>query len=216
MPLSAKQLVLFVVLNVICWLVISFSQCNTFTNSNSTSVEDWEAGDVADLVSDEPVITKPNGVGKNKKLLRISEHIQCPFEVNNEKKFRVFDPDINRHRISLRKDRFILNINDGDTFTPAQQIRAFRETLLFGIYTNRTVVIPPLFKDSNDPSNENIHHKLFQETQDVIDIQKLMKYVPVITLDELAEHCVTFDTVLQNTYLKSGIQEMEVIMYTLS
>ena len=70
------------------------------------------------------------------------------------------------------------------------------------MYLNRSVVIPPFFKDIHDPSiRQNKHHKLYQDGQEIIQLNKLLKYVPAITMDELYEHCTTFSLAYNTGYL---------------
>ena len=176
-------------------MIVSQTQCANKSNSqiptNSTNSSDSES-----FFNDEPIFNQndqnqPQITPKrpNKKLSRMATHLACPFEQETERKFRIFDVN-SKNRIPLRKDRYLLNINPGDSFRPAQQIHAFRETILLAMYLNRTVVIPPFFKDIHDNSFiNNKHHKSYQDGQEIIQLNKLLKYVPAITLDELYEHC---------------------------
>ena len=98
-----------------------------------------------------------------------------------------------RKKNTLR-DKFIINVSPGEINSPEEQIRALKETIFLAVYLNRTLVLPNFFKSKNDFSvRKNIHEKRVVDPQDWISMIRMMRYIPVITLDELYEHCIEFE-----------------------
>ena len=71
----------------------------------------------------------------------------CPFDLSKtyNQDFSEIEPLLG----SIRKDKFLINCSP---FGPNNQLRGFRDTVLMAIYLNRTIVFPPFFKHSTDPS----------------------------------------------------------------
>ena len=208
-PISGKQFVVLVTINIIIWMMVTSTKCadKNGAENNQNMTDSGNKTEENNPFNNEPIFNSASDLfgpvqkRPNKKLSRMATHLACPFEQETERKFRIFDVN-SKNRIPLRKDKFLLNINPGDAFRPAQQIHAFRETILLAMYLNRSVVIPPFFKDIHDDSNKNNkHHKSYQDGQEIIQLNKLLKYVPAITLDELYEHCTSFGLAYNSGYL---------------
>ena len=199
--LSIKQFIILVNLNILFWIIISTIQCsnqdqNSNNNSTSTnftdSVPELLPLDDANLQTNTGLL-KPVHVGPSKKDLREKSHLPCPFELDSERKFRLFEVN-DKVKFYTDRNRFLLNISPGELNTPEEQLKAFKETVFLALYLNRTIVLPNFFKSDMDKAlQENIHAKRIVDAQDIISINKLWKYFPVITMDELYEHCISFD-----------------------
>lgn len=207
-PLSAKQFAVFICINVIFWIISlstrnsSSQDANNQSESSELSCEGLSNGEFSDEVPsllplddanlETNVLLKPVHVGPNKKQERSKSHLPCPLELEAERKFRLYMVN-NVVKFNLDRNKFLMNISPGELNTPEEQLLAFKETLFLAIYLNRTVVLPSFFKDNYDSSTKNnVHGKKTIDAQDFIAINKLMKYFPVITIDELYEHCTSF------------------------
>lgn len=202
--LSLKQFLILLAVNICIWiLVASTRKCpeidpallNAANNPDLANFTDSMPNllplDDGSLESNQ--LLRPVRVGPNKKMIRTKSHLPCPLELDAEKKFRTFEINTSP-KFELNRQKFLLNITPGELNTLEEQIQSFKENLFLAIYLNRTIVLPNFFKSLNDHSiKTNLHAKNLIDPQDWIAMNKLMKYVPVITLDELYEHCTRFD-----------------------
>ena len=83
----------------------------------------------------------------------------------------------------LRADRFLVPIL---IWGPNNQIRGFAETVFLAIKLNRTLLIPPFFRHTNDVNNE---HASLLNPELVIDIQELSKFVSIAPYSRAHETC---------------------------
>ena len=109
----------------------------------------------------------------------------------------------------LNPEKYLLNISP---FGPNNQLRGFRDTVILAIYLNRTVVIPPFFKHGTDPSYKNKNQdSILNNTQPgwtKIDVEKLAKFVPVISYEKFVRKCHNFDhAYFARRYIPGGLFE---------
>lgn len=106
----------------------------------------------------------------------------CPFEPVSETRLEEIEPKYN-----LRRDHYLINLSP---FGPNNQFRGLRDTVMLAYYLNRTVVIPPFFKHTSDPSfNSFTYRKNCQRGVEKIDVEKLATWIPVMTFEEYAKRC---------------------------
>ena len=94
-PLSIKQLVVIVNINLIAWMIVSRTQCSKNSDSKETDLtQNTSTTTVPPIFDDEPIFPagdaqafNPIQNRPNKKLIRMASHLACPFEQETERKF---------------------------------------------------------------------------------------------------------------------------------
>lgn len=107
----------------------------------------------------------------------------CPFDIKNlyNKNFDDIKPLLS----SIRRDKFLINLTP---FGPNNQLRGFRDTVLLAIYLNRTIILPPFFKHSSDPTQSRPGY-FYQHPSEKINGELLAKLMPVMPFEKFAQAC---------------------------
>lgn len=144
----------------------------------------------------------PNSYGNN-----------CPFDIHkqylNSEDFSDIKPLLN----SIRRDKFLINLSP---FGPNNQFRGFRDAIIFAIYTNRTIVLPPFKKHYSDPTTSRPGY-LYQHPSEKVDGASLAKLLPVLPFEKFSEKCshgldkILMARVESNLTMLSRLGELEVI-----
>ena len=102
---------------------------------------------------------------------------------------------------TIRADRFLVPIL---IWGPNNQIRGFAETVFLAIKLNRTLLIPPFFRHTNDVNNE---HASLLSPELVIDVRKLSNFISIAPYSKAVDICNgKIDTILLSRNCNTGPQ----------